>query len=220
MSGEKFKLEAKSRTIVGRKVKSLRSQGILPGNIFGKKISSESIQLNQKDFLKVFNQAGETGLIQLTVDNSQPKPVLVSMVQVHPVTDQPIHVDFHQVDLKVKVSATVPIHVIGESPAVKELGAVMLQAISEVSVEALPTDIPNHFDLDVSLLTDIGSQLTVKDLKVDSSKVSIDMSADEPIIIIQEAKAEEVEETPQEVEALAEGAEQEKTEEKSEEKAQ
>lgn len=219
MSGEKFKLDANTRKVTGRKVKMLRKQGIIPANIFGKNISSESIQLSQKEFQKVFNQAGETGLINLSVDGREAKPVLVSMVQVHPVTDQPLHIDFHQVDLKVKVSATVPIHIIGESPAVKELGAVMLQAISEVSVEALPTDIPNHFDVDVSTLTTIGSQVTIADLKIDASKVTIDISPDEPVVLIQEAKAEVVEETPT-PETVVEGDEAGKTEEVAEPKAE
>lgn len=190
MSGDKVNLSSQTRAIFGRKVKALRKKGIIPANVFGKKIDSQSVQLNALDFKKAFDTAGETGLINLTVDDSKSHPVLVSAVQVHPVTNQVIHVDFHQVDLKEKVTATVPIELIGEAPAVKELGAIMVNPISEVSIQALPSDIPNRFELDISSLTELGSMLTVGDIKIDSSKVTIETSPEEPVVLIQEVKAE------------------------------
>lgn len=195
MSGEKFKLQAKTRKIFGRKVKSLRRQNIIPANIFGKKIESQGIQINQFEFQKIYGKAGETSLIHLEVDGSEAKPVLVSMVQVHPASGDLIHVDFHQVDLKEKVNASVPIHLVGEAPAVKEKGAVLLQVLSEVEVEALPTDIPSQFEIDISSLVEIGDQLTLKDIALDSSKVVINLPLEETIVLTQEPKEEVVEET-------------------------
>ena len=138
MSANKIKLSSQTRKLFGRKVKNLRKQGIVPANIFGKSIKSKNIQVNQKDFIKAYKEAGETSLIDLSVDEKTSKPVLISSIQTHPVTNQTLHVDFHQVDLKEKVTATVPLEVIGESPAVKESGAVLFQAVSELSVENSP----------------------------------------------------------------------------------
>ena len=94
----KISLKADKREVTGRKVKGLREQGVLPGNIFGKNIDSQSIQLDNIEFRKALAAAGETSLIDLEVNGST-KPVLVSEVQIDPATDVPSHVDFLQVDL-------------------------------------------------------------------------------------------------------------------------
>lgn len=116
-------LEAKIRKITGRKVKNLRKEGLIPANIYGKKIKSQAIQVKALDFKKAYEEAGETGLISLKIqdgkDKEKDRAVLVSNVQFNPLTDAVVHVDFRQVDLKEKVTANVPIELVGESPAEK-----------------------------------------------------------------------------------------------------
>src|SRR3990167_7765151 len=112
---EQIQLSAQKRTVLGRKVKKLRTEGLIPAHVFGHKVKTEHIQVKLGDFTKVFEKAGETGIIDLAVD-SQKKPVLVRNVQVHPVTDQPLHIDFYQVNLAEKVKVSVPLEIIGEAP--------------------------------------------------------------------------------------------------------
>ncbi|MBI4999238.1 hypothetical protein HZB97_00520 [Candidatus Gottesmanbacteria bacterium] len=81
---EKHKLKAEKRKITGRKVKKLRQQGILPANMYGKGIKSLAVQLPVKDFLKVYEAAGETGIIELSLGQAKPDPVLVHNLQTHP----------------------------------------------------------------------------------------------------------------------------------------
>lgn len=192
MANPTLKLTTQKRDLIGRKVKSLRRQGIIPANVFGKKVDSVSIQVKAPEFFKLFHQAGETNLIELTIEGvSGVRPVLISSIHRDPVTNQIIHVTFHQVDLKEKVTATVAFKVTGESPAVKEKGGVLLVAISEVEVEALPTDLPDEIVIDISKLADIGSSILAKDLSIDRSKVKINLQDEDTIVVIQEQKAEE-----------------------------
>lgn len=189
-------LKAQSRRVTGRKVKSLRKLGLLPANIFGKHIDSKAISVNQDEFRKIFTQAGTTALINLKVeDETKPRPVLIAVVQKHPVWGKIIHADFRQVDLAEKVTATVAIKLVGESPAVKDKGAVLVSVINEISIEALPADLPSQIEADVSSLAEFGNSIHVKDLSVDRNKVKILADEGETIVIVQEPK-EEVEEAP------------------------
>jgi large subunit ribosomal protein L25 len=188
-------LKSEVRKIEGRKVKTLRSLGILPGNIYGKKIESEAVQVNLKDFEKVYKEVGETGLFTLQVGNSE-KPVLVHNLQRHSVTDMPIHVDFLQVDLKEKVEAEVPVELTGESPAEKEAIGTVVQYLNEIKVEALPMDLPEKFIVDTTTLSEVDQAILVKDLKVDRSKVDIKTEAEEIVVKVEPPQKEEVIETP------------------------
>jgi len=191
----KFTLKAEVRTISGRKVKNLRKDGILPGNVSGKKIKSESVQVNFKEFEKVYKEVGETGLLTLEIGKEE-KPVLVHNLQVNPVSDVPVHVDFLQVDLKEKVEAEVPVELTGESPAEKQAIGTVVQHLNEVKVEALPTDLPEKFIVDVSELVEVDQAIFVKDLKVDRSKVDIKNDGEEIVVKVEPPQKEEVIETP------------------------
>lgn len=202
-----FELNANTRTLFGRKTKQLRVKGIIPANIFGKKIKSLAIELEKSNLLDVMRKAGETGLIHLKIKgDDKTHPVLVSGYAQDPVTDQMLHVDFHEVDLKQKTTASVPLKTVGESEAVKS-GMVLVMFKNEIEVEALPTDLPDSIEVDISGLTEVGSTILAKDLKVDRSKVTLSIEDEETIATIQEpAKEEEV------VAAPAEGEEASATE--------
>lgn len=188
-------LKVEIRKVLGRKVKHLRQKGILPGNIYGKKIKSQAIQVSQKEFEKIYKLVGETGLFKLKIGDSE-KPVLIHNVQRHPVTDQFLHVDFLQVDLKEKVVAKVPVELVGESPAEKQgLGTVVLM-FNEIEVEALPADLPEKFEIDKSALTEVEQTILVKDLKVDKSKVDIKANEDEIVVKVEPPQKEEIVEKP------------------------
>lgn len=185
---------------MGRKVKTLRKEGIIPAHIFGHKIKTSHIQVKGVDFSKVFEKVGETGIISLEVDG-QKKPVLVRNTQVHPVTDDLLHIDFYQVNLTEKVTVNVPLEITGEAPAVEKKIGLLLTPVSEVEIEALPADLPESIEVDISHFVNIDDEIKVKDLKVDRSKVTI--LTDEEIVVAQigELVTKEMEALEAEVEA-------------------
>lgn len=183
-------LKAEKRTVTGKKVKNLRAKGLIPGNVFGKKIKSFAVELPIDDFTKTLTSAGETTLIELTVDGKK-HPVLVKEVQKHPVSDQYLHVDFQEVDIHEKVSAQVPVKLIGESPAVKTGLGVLVEITHEIEVEALPTDLPDVFEISIESLTDLDSAILVKDIKV-GAKVEIKTDPEIVVAKLDEIREEEV----------------------------
>ena len=187
-----YELKADIRKLFGRKSKRLRAEGLVPGNIFGKKIKSIAVQLDRVKLVATMRAAGETGLIHLKVEgDTKTHPVLVAGYAKDPVTDQLMHVDFHEVDLTQKTSAAVPVKTVGKSPAV-ESGMVLVQLRNEIEVEALPTDLPDAIEVDITSLTEVGMSILAKDLKVDRTKVTLEIGDDEPVITIQEPAKEEV----------------------------
>src|SRR3990167_10595074 len=138
---EQVPLTAQKRTVLGRKVKSLRREGIIPAHVYGHKVKTVHVQVKASEFGKVFEKAGETGIIDLAVDNEK-RPVLVKNVQVHPVSDIPLHIDFYHLNLLEKVKVDVPLEIVGEAPAVQDRTGLLLTPVTEVEVEALPADLP------------------------------------------------------------------------------
>lgn len=211
----KHTFKAEPRTKVGRKSKQLRKIGTLPGTIYGKGVKSMSIQVDAKSFLLLYGKVGETGLVELSV-GSDICPVLVHHVQKHPVSGSILHIEFHQVDLKQKVTAKVPVELTGEAQAVTDKVGVLLTILDEVEVEALPTDLPEKIVLDVSGFSKVNQELKVKDLKAPTG-VTILSDAEQTLVkigslVTREAEAEAAAEAAAKaaqaaaVEAPAEGA--------------
>jgi len=204
---EKHKLTAKKRTIFGKKVKKLRAQGELPSNIYGKGIKSEALSIILKDFQKAYREVGETGVIYLTIEaDPKERPVLFHNLQRDPVNNNPLHVDFYQVDLKEKINAKVSVVAMGEAKAVTEKVGVLLQPLNEVEVEALPTDLPEKVEIDVVKLSQIDEALSVKDIKVDKTKINILTNPDEIVFKIGPLITKEMEEQIAAEKAAAEAA--------------
>jgi len=205
---DKITLKVTTRKITGRKIRNLRKEGILPANIYGKDIKSQTVQLPTKDFKAAFKAAGETSIINLTLDKeSKPRPALIQNIHLHPVTDEFLHADFRQVDLTKKVTVDVPLKMIGEAPAVSK-GGILLQLMDEVEVEALPSDLPDKFEINVSKLKEIGQTISLKDIKVsDKVKLMVDNLNQLVVKIEEPTKEEEKPEEKPEEEAPAEGEE-------------
>lgn len=189
----KLTLKSEKRKLFGRKVKQLRKIGLIPANIFGKKIKSEAITINAKEFRDIFEKAGETQIIDL-----DKKSVLVSNLQIDPVTSDYLHVDFRQVDLSEKIIAKVPVEVVGESPAEKQSIGTVVQQLSEIEVEALPADLPEKFEVDATSLIEVDQTIYVKDLKIDK-KVTIKTDLESIVVKVEPPTKEEVVEVVPEV---------------------
>ncbi|KKU74320.1 MAG: 50S ribosomal protein L25, partial [Candidatus Amesbacteria bacterium GW2011_GWB1_47_26] len=184
-------LKAEPRKITGRKVKSLRSQGLIPANVFGKDVKSQSLQVKASDFSKLYKEVGESTLIYL-----DDRPVMVHEVAVHPVTDKILHVDFHQVNLKEKTTAEVAIKLTGEAPAEKEKQGILVQQLHELEIEALPADMPESIEVSIASLAADGDAIYIKDISV-SSKLTIKTDPESIVVKIEPlAKEEPKEEVP------------------------
>lgn len=203
------KLKAEKRTILGRKVKTLRTQGLVPAHIFGHNVKTLHISVPFKEFAKVLREAGETTIIDLAIDGEK-KPVLIRGVQTHPVTDQILHVDFYQVSLKEKVKVAVPLEFIGESAAVEKALGVLLPQLQELEIEALPTNLPEKIEVDVSKLENVGDAIHVKDLKINREKIEVLTDSELVVVNIGESVTKEAEEILAEEEAEREAAAEEK----------
>lgn len=184
-------LKAEKRKVLGRRVKKLRREGILPGNIYGKSTNSTAVQIKGKEFEKLFAETGETEVIDLQIDKEKKtRPVLIRDIQVDPVTNSPLHIDFMQVDLTEKVEAPVPIEFINEAPAVKESKGILLELLSEIEVEALPTNLPLKIEVDISGLGKVDDAIAVADLKLPKG-VGVKTDLKELVCKIEATKAEE-----------------------------
>lgn len=177
---KKHTLQATKRDVKKNKPANLRRDGLIPATVYGKQVTSESLSLKLADFARVYGEARETGLVELMIDGDM-KPVLIHHVQKNPVHDTVLHVEFHQVDLKEKVHANVPLVLVGESPAVAQKTGVVLSLVSEVEVEALPTDLPEKLDVDVSVLSEVGQELKVSDIK---AQANVTILTDAALIVV------------------------------------
>ncbi len=200
---KRFKLTAEPRKITGKQVKKLRRDGILPANVYGKDIKSQSLQLPLTDFMKVFDEAGETGVIDLTYGKDT-VPVLIHNLH----TDYrrtPLHADFFKVNLKEKVTAMIPVEFTGEAKAETEKIGLLEKITNEVEVEALPTELPEKFELNVEPLANVGDQITVEMLH---RPAGVEIISDQTLVLakIGELVSKEAQEQAEADAAAAEAA--------------
>jgi len=191
-----MQINAKIRQEFGKQNKPLRLQNNIPGVVMEKGRQSTPILLDFVEFTKVFKEAGETSLIDFNVDDKKFK-VLISEVQLHPVSLKPIHAVFRKVDLKQKLIAHIPVEIINEdqNPLVKAGEAMVLKLLDEIAVEALPQDLPKGFTIDASKIANIGDEVRISDLQYDRSKVKIsEHNENEPVAKLDKVEEMKVEE--------------------------
>lgn len=196
----------KKEPLLEKKVKKLREKGIIPANIFGNKFTSQSIQVTLADFMKVFKAAGETQVVYIALDKEE-VPTLVRGLQLHHLTNKPLHVDFQKVDLTKKVHAAVPVQFIGESEAVHQNLGDLLHLAETLNVEALPASVPHEIEVDISSLKQVDDMIILSDLKTGKDFAFLD-DPETPIAKIAAKQEEVVAETPEEApaeEGAAEG---------------
>jgi len=201
-----MKLEVTSRQ--DKKAKDLRKEGLIPGIIYGKHLETPiAVACKRNDLLKKYKEAGYSTPLTLTGDDKLDQLVLIQDIQLDPVTDMLIHIDFLAVNKDEKVTTEIPIKMIGESP-IEKLGEGKIQLIKDfVEVEAFPQDLPHDITIDISVIQTMNDTICVKDLKV-SDKVEILDDAEQVIVTVLVMAEEEVEEAPVVAtpEAGAEGA--------------
>lgn len=197
---KKIQLGAQPRNVFGKNLRKFKYQGLIAGNIFGVDFTSKAVTLNLKDFMPVYKQAKETGVIYIQVDKDE-IPVLIRQIQYHPVENRILHVDFRKINLRQKLETDVPVQIIGESIAVSQKGGVLLTQSDHLLIEALPQDIPQYIEVDITSLTEIGGEIKVSDLpKSDAYEIKEDV--DKVIVSVTEHKEESI--TPETEQAAPE----------------
>lgn len=213
MKKDNPKISAALRTVTGRAVKNLRKAGLTPATIYGHKFEPISIEMSSFELNKLFEHAGESSLVEINVgENSY--PAIFKNPQFHPVSGDLIHIDCYKVNLKEKIITTVPIELIGESLAVKN-GNVLMQITDEVEIEALPSDLLEKIEVDISGLVEVDNMILVSELNVDPQKIEIKTDPEQVIVTVEAPRVEEEavateEVTPADVPATAQKTEEEK----------
>lgn len=186
---QKVQLKAQPRTIVGREVKSLRRQGLLPAVVYGRGFSTLNLQVPRKEFEKVYAEAGESTLVYLDVAGEQ-YPTIIHAVVRDPLSDILQHADFYKVNLAEKIHAKIPLVFKGEAPAVKELGGILVKNINEIEVEGLPQDLPHEIVVDITKLVQFNSHITLGDLAI-ATNLTVTNKLEEVVALVQEPISEE-----------------------------
>lgn len=174
MANETLRLELQPREITGKKVQSLRDQGILPIGICGRGIEPYSAQVDEREFNKVINKAGYSGLIELSIPGKKRQSAFLLEVQRNSVSNRIIHADLRVVDVNQPVDLDIHVALQGENDLVSRGNAVLNLAQSVVRVRALPNDVPHQIDIDVTSLTEVGQQILVKDLNLPANVEILD----------------------------------------------
>ncbi len=217
---KRLELEVLQREIKGKKVRFLRRGGLVPCNIYGHGLESQPVQVDVRKLGHVLARAGGTDLISIKMGGTaSPGMVIIREVQRNPMTGEPIHVAFYQVNMSEKLKAEVPLVFIGDAPALKLKNVSLLHAMNTLQIEALPDDLPHKIEVDISSLALPEQSLHVKDLKV-SAKITILADPDQMLIKVAEVR-KAVEEAPAEAVAeVEEAVEGEKKEGEAAEKAE
>ncbi len=204
---EELKLKSTIRTETGGKLKKLRRDALIPAVIYGHKTKNQLLKVGYRDFEDVYKKAGENTLINLLVGDNSKGKVIIHNLQVDPVSDKFLHIDFYQVKMDEKISAEIPLNFIGESEAVKNEGGVLIKNMNTVKVESLPQALPKKINVDISQIKKLEEAIHIKDLDVPEN-VKLAAQGDEVVAIILKPRAkEELEATEEKVEEKVEEVE-------------
>ena len=205
---EQIELQVTSREILGKKVRFLRRQGVIPVHLYGSGIESMALQCDTTELRRALDEAGKTQLISLKIDNEKkPRTVVVHEVHVEPQTGEALHVDFYQVKMTEKVRVEIPVVLVGEAPALKLKENMLVQELNALSVECLPAKIPPSIELDLNSLTESEQAMRVKDIELDREITVLN----DPELVMVKVSVRRVEKVEEPV--IAEGEEAEVSEE-------
>ena len=188
-------LKADPRTVLGKQVKAMRRAGQVPAVLYGAGVEPTPIVLDAREATRILARTTGATLIDLEVSGETHK-VLVRETQRHSIRRDLRHVDFLKVAMDQLIRAEVPIELTGEAPAVKTLGGVLVAGIPAVEVEALPANLPDRIQVDLTVLAKIDDTITVADLSLAQGVRILNDSTDVIVHVIY--MAEEVLEAPKE----------------------
>ncbi len=191
----------------GVKPKAIRERGYIPAVFYGPKEDATPIMVAKSDFIKLYDEVGGSAIVSLTGVGDE-KEVLIHSVDWHPVSGDPISVDFYCIERGKKLTVTVPLTFVGEASAEK-LGGIVAKALHELEIEVRPRDIPSEISVDLSALTELDSTITVADLNIDS-EIDVLRDAEDVVasVTVQKEEAEEEERSVDDVEIEGKGGDE------------
>ena len=198
-------LEAKSREITGKKVKQIRKNGHIPCVVYGHGGKPQPIEVLEKSFIKVYDEAGTSTLVDLKIDSGKSVKVLTHEPQVDPVTGKPLHVDFYRVRMDEKIKTEIPLEFTGESDAVKNEEGTLVTNRDNIEIECLPSNLIPSYEIDISSLKTFDDQITVSNIKLPET-IEILTDLEEVIAFVEPPRSDE------ELAELEESAEEEEKE--------
>jgi len=203
---ERVELTAEKRTVIGKQVKQLRRQGRVPGVMYGHGFDPVPLQFEARGLRQMLSHVGGSQLVSIKVEGEkQPEMTLVREVQRDPIRRTLLHVDFYRVKMTERLTAEVPLEIVGESPVVEAGEGILLQGLSTVEVECLPGDLVDAIEVDLSDLTKVDQALYIRDLAVPAG---IDVLTGPEEMIVRVVPLEEEEEVEEEEEIVMPGAEE------------
>ena len=179
---EKYEIEAKEREIIGKKVKALRREGLLPAVIYGSGMDPMPITLNTKEIRQILSMIGANTLVTIKLGKKE-HLALVRDIQREVIMRNLLHIDFQAVSLEESITTTVPVVTVGEAPAVKDLNALLIISLEELEIEAKAKDLPDTISVDISELVEIGDHIRVKDLVIPGDVTILD-DPEETVIVV------------------------------------
>ena len=199
---DKVELEIAPREVMGKKTKRLRKAGIIPANITGHNEPSQAVQIDAVLFDRLRRAHHSTSLLTLKMPDATVQTALIRHVEHAPKSGKIIHVDFSRVSLTERMTMKIPLNFIGESPAVKNDGGVLLHLVEALEVECLASDIVDSVDVDISTITEIDGMLRASDVKLPQGFTLI-TDSEEPIAKVASTRAEVAEANAAVTEAVA-----------------
>jgi large subunit ribosomal protein L25 len=198
---EKIVLKATPRTVVGKQVRALRRAGLLPAVLYGPHMQPLIVSLEAHASSRILAHMTASSLVTIEMEGKE-YPALVREKQRNFIKGNLLHVDFQVVSMTEKLRTKVGIELVGDSPAVKEFSAILINGLEELEVECLPQDLPERIVVDISSLAKIGDAIHVRDIQV-SDKVELLDDKDEMIVLAASTYEEPEEEVTEEVEEPA-----------------
>ena len=201
MAGERMKLDVKPREEAGSAVsRRLRAGGLIPGVLYGDGKKAHPFAVEERELRRALTgEHGHHAILDVVFDGQKTAHhAVLKDFQLDPVRPRLLHIDLHEVRLDQVIQSQVAVDTVGESPGVKE-GGVLTIVLREVNVEALPMEVPDRLELDISSMT-IGDSLRISDLAVPESVKLLDDPESVVATVTPPTRVEEPEEAEEEVE--------------------
>jgi len=184
-----FRLQVKAREQAGKNLYTARKQGLIPSVMYGHGSVPQMFWVQYLEFSKLYNEAGESSIVNIVPENGKAMNVIISDVQFDPLSNRFIHADFFKVRMDEKLEARIPLEFIGEAPAVREMGGILVKPAEEIQVRCLPKDLPHSIEINVSVLKTFENHIQVKDIKIPNG-VEVLADLDTVIALVEEPRTE------------------------------
>jgi large subunit ribosomal protein L25 len=190
---EELELGAQTRTVFGKKTKNLRREGIIPATLYGPKTEAMSLQLAERELSRVLEHAGTNRLIGLMIDDAKkPRMILARDVQRDVITHSLVHVDLYEVVMTEKITADIPITLVGVAPGVTKKEGLLVRGLDSLQVHCLPDQLMDEIEVDISVLEERDQAILVSDLNV-AGDIEILTNPDEVVVQILAVKEKALE---------------------------